>query len=278
MTKVFAIGALGGSGTRVVAQILMEAGLYMGAEFSNENDNLLFTRLFRDPVWEAQSDRRQQFERITIFNKLMSGKTLFPLEAFSAFKAIKENLNYPTSSGQARQLLFEHYTKSNIQPAIWGWKEPNTHIYLEALHTSFPAFKYIHVLRHGLDMAFSKNLKQLNNWGAKFSIEIDGKETEDQLAIKQLDFWIAATKATLEYSKRMGENFYLLRHHNLYESVKVEIEQLFEFLEIATTKDQLDELSSLPKKPQSADLYKNHDLNIFREDQLLAVHELGFEI
>jgi hypothetical protein len=76
----------------------------------------------------------------------------------------------------------------------------------------------------------------------------------------------------------MGENFYLLRHHNLYESVKVEIEQLFKFLEIATTKDQLDELSSLPKKPQSADRYKNHDLNIFREDQLLAVQELGFEI
>jgi len=47
----------------------------------------------------------------------------------------------------------------------WGWKEPNTHIYLEFLSKYFSDLKYIFVIRHGLDMAFSKNQAQLYNWG-----------------------------------------------------------------------------------------------------------------
>ena len=48
---MIAIGALGGSGTRAVAQVFLEAGIYMGDDLNRANDNLIFTRLFKDPNW-----------------------------------------------------------------------------------------------------------------------------------------------------------------------------------------------------------------------------------
>lgn len=58
--------------------------------------------------------------------------------------------------------------------------------------------KYIHVLRHGLDMAFSNNIQQLKNWGLKFNIKLSGEETESQIAVKQLDYWIESTKDIIQ--------------------------------------------------------------------------------
>ena len=42
-----AIGGVGGSGTRLIAQILHEAGFYLGDDLSYAIDNLWFTLLFR---------------------------------------------------------------------------------------------------------------------------------------------------------------------------------------------------------------------------------------
>lgn len=42
-----AVGGVGGSGTRVVAQILSTAGIYMGDDLNIAHDNLWFTLLFK---------------------------------------------------------------------------------------------------------------------------------------------------------------------------------------------------------------------------------------
>ena len=42
-----AIGGVGGSGTRLIAQLLMELGVYMGSDRNDANDNLWFTLLFK---------------------------------------------------------------------------------------------------------------------------------------------------------------------------------------------------------------------------------------
>ena len=45
------IGALGGSGTRVVAQVFMDAGYHMGHDLNSANDNLTFTLLCKRTRW-----------------------------------------------------------------------------------------------------------------------------------------------------------------------------------------------------------------------------------
>ena len=51
-----AIGGLGGSGTRVVAQILRDVGIFMGTDLNGANDNLWFTLLFKRPKILTISD------------------------------------------------------------------------------------------------------------------------------------------------------------------------------------------------------------------------------
>lgn len=41
---IIAIGGLGGSGTRAVAEVFIQAGLFMGDELNKSNDTLVFTR------------------------------------------------------------------------------------------------------------------------------------------------------------------------------------------------------------------------------------------
>src|SRR5947207_2715003 len=46
-----AVGGVGGSGTRVVAALLREAGVYLGADLNDSLDNLWFRLLFRRAQW-----------------------------------------------------------------------------------------------------------------------------------------------------------------------------------------------------------------------------------
>ena len=109
MSKVISIGALGGSGTRAVAQILMNAGVYMGTEFSAQKDNILFTRLFRNPGWKLNSTLDEIDYRIHIFEKIMSGKALTITEAKELNIAIKSNITYPTKDKKRRRFIFNLY-------------------------------------------------------------------------------------------------------------------------------------------------------------------------
>jgi hypothetical protein len=54
--------------------------------------------------------------------------------------------------------------------------------------------KYIHVIRNGLDMSFSKNQAQLFNWGGLFGIRLDSSIS---LPKTSLQFWIKAKKEAI---------------------------------------------------------------------------------
>jgi hypothetical protein len=48
--------------------------------------------------------------------------------------------------------------------------------------------------------------------------------------------------------------------------------------EISCSQDVLERLSWLPKVPGSMGWYKQHDIRLFREDQIDAVREFGFHV
>jgi RNase adaptor protein for sRNA GlmZ degradation len=45
------VGGVGGSGTRLIADILMELGYYIGSDLNKSLDNLAVTLLFKRPRW-----------------------------------------------------------------------------------------------------------------------------------------------------------------------------------------------------------------------------------
>ena len=131
MKKVIAIGALGGSGTRVVAEILMKSGIYFGDVLNYPNDNLIFTSLFKSPKWYKNANKLDFQRRLTIFDKFMNGDVLALKEKYELLRSSVRNKTI------SRDYLFYYKTflrKRSVKNVdYWGWKEPNTQLYLNEI-------------------------------------------------------------------------------------------------------------------------------------------------
>lgn len=285
-----AVGGIGGSGTRLVAEILIRLGFYMGSDLNHANDNQWFTLLFKRPAWFEKHARGKQSEiskGIAIFEKAMTGR-LDPGPAELAFimKAAvpmamrgHDHLHHGRgywSFKRMKNLLRSGGGKS-ARHIGWGWKEPNTHIYLEYLCDYFPSLKYIHVFRHGLDMAYSKNQAQLYNWGRLFGVEMP--LSASLIPKASLKYWIEANrKAIMLGTRLLGDRFYQVNMDELCRHPEKGIHSLTGFLNLNPQKVDLELLMSLPRTPPTAQRYKKHDLQCFSLKEIYELQELGFRV
>ena len=68
------VSGVGGSGTRIIAELLNKMGFYLGNDLNSANDNLLFTLLFKKPKWFMLNSNEKSFEiykRLNLFKKIM---------------------------------------------------------------------------------------------------------------------------------------------------------------------------------------------------------------
>lgn len=277
MGTVVAVGALGGSGTRAVAQILMESGVYMGDDLNHAFDNLIFTRLFKNPLWYSNASKAKIRRRVQVFREYMERERI---SFSSAIELALSSITNPLF--RAHKRIFKNIARKIVKtPAdrsVWGWKEPNTQIYINEIKDVIPEIKYIHVVRHGLDMAFSNNKQQLENWGQRYGLDLNGSESEDELAYKQLSYWVGSTRNALRKGAAMGSNFLLVNHSALCEEPERQIQRLVQFSELNVSSRKVLDLCRIPKVPDSLGRYRSRDLGIFDQWQIDFVKELGFKI
>lgn len=268
-----AIGGVGGSGTRLIANILMEIGFDIGTDLNPSLDNLAFTLLFkRANILELSNPDFEQ--RVTIFIKHMCGTGDFSEQE----KLLIRHLGRLEESGhtvewmQERALLMLS-TQKRYQPGRrWGWKEPNTHISMERLYPLLPNMKYIHVMRNGLDMAFSSNKNQLTLWGPKFI----GPACENT-PFYALKYWHIVHKRILEISRPFQSNFLLLNYDNLVMQTGNDMENLLNFLGVPLTQKLIEAVQPLIQKNESIGRFSMYDLSQFDPADIAFVEELGFQ-
>jgi hypothetical protein len=277
MSKVIAIGALGGSGTRAVAQVLIESGIYMGDDLNEPNDNLIFTRLFKNPPFYRNASRNSLNARLGVFKEYMERNHLSLKNAAILIKSTIDNPIF-----QKNRKLYSNVLKKisnrTMKREIWGWKAPNTHIYINEIYNYFESLKYIHVIRHGLDMAFSNNKQQLLSWGYKYDIHLNGDETEDEMSYKQLDYWVKSTKESIIKGKKLGDDFLLINHSLFCQQPKEQVDRMLSFVGCDISEEVLRNLYKIPKITSSQGRFKDFDLSIFDKNQIDFVKELGFEV
>ncbi|WP_062047162.1 sulfotransferase [Bacillus sp. JCM 19034] len=229
------IGGVGGSGTRVVAEILKALGYYLGP-LNKANDNRKFASYFRQPDWffaKSQNNKQAIYSRLQRFEDEM-----------------------------VNQL-------EKTDKIGWGWKNPITHIYLPFLMNHFPNLRYIHVIRNGLDMAYSGNKEQLKRWGAFYQIPKPTNKTE--LVQSSLDYWIKANKRALNLCQdKLKKRALIIRFESLCNQPEEEINKIISFLKLSQT-TPIDHLASIVRKPSSINRYKEHDISIFTTKQLKDV-------
>ena len=164
----FAIGGLGGSGTRATAMLVRNCGCWLGGDLNDALDNLWFTLLFKRA--SVLIDDEARFE--ALFDAFMARMRGIPptpdMAQTLAALAAQGRFGHSTDWLVAR---LESFTTTSASPPArdrWCWKEPNTHIIIERALRQVPELKYVHVVRDPVYMASSKNRNQLNNWGPLF--------------------------------------------------------------------------------------------------------------
>jgi hypothetical protein len=277
------IGGGGGSGTRVVAAIFLRLGFHLGSDRNSAEDNLLFTLLFKRPRWFARAEVKE-FDRaiVTLKRGMLRGCSLSDLPVLLG--GAKDMVLHSDDYALPRRLL---WTVRRLRAAFrrprhhgrapgWGWKEPNSHIYIEHLARWFPRMRYIHVMRHGLDMAHSANQAQLRNWGSLYGVEHD---SAGSAATRALQFWIRSNQAALSKAEKLlDERFLVVRFDDLCDRPRKEIQRLCDFVGVTVSEQDLDSLAALPQSPASRGRYRDRDLGQFDDASIAAVEALGFAV
>jgi hypothetical protein len=268
-----AVGGLGGSGTRLVASLLAEFGIFLGRDLNRQLDNLAFTLLFKRRetlnLTDAEIDRD-----LRLFATMMARPRELSADerALVLARADEQRSELPPGWLQARAdalLRGPHIPLPARQ--LWGWKEPNAHVLLPALMRNFPDMRYIHVVRHGLDMAFSHNQSQLHYWGDALL----GGPGEPGPA-RALSYWCAAQKRARAYGEEMGDRFLWLDYDHLCVDPHDGLGRLAEFLDLPCP--DRDGLLALIRPPSSMGRFRRADCSMFSSADIKLVAEYGFAV
>lgn len=284
------IGGLGGSGTRVIAEILLSLGYYLGPDLNRPKDNVWFTLLFKRPKWFRRVYKKEHeiYRHLRIFEAAMQGNSLRTPGDISRVISAANRMAF---TGHA-----PHFTGAGIWPfqrAVhmlrgagkippftgWGWKEPNTHIYLPWLIHYYREsnFRYILTVRHGLDMAFSGNQQQLHTWHWFYDIERPKKEAvAPEIALK---YWVRANQKACEYGAVLGSSHFLcVNYDTLCKEPESEIKKLLAFLQLEPSDEEFKAACAIPRIPKTMERYKSYDYSVCAPEDIDAVRHYGFTV
>jgi hypothetical protein len=281
-----AVGGVGGSGTRLVANLMQALGYYIGDDLNESLDNLWFTLLFKRPDWffglDAEAREQDVRQALRIFEKAMTcglRRKVEPLERDFAERAGVEFASYSRTLGagraQVRSILRSKDPRKRHFTG-WGWKEPNTHVFLPQACEFFSDLRYVHVMRNGLDMAYSSNVEQLMSWGRLYGIACP--ESPRQAPRAALQYWVRANRDAIARAKeRLGQRFHVILFDKLCEEPRRHLSDLAKFLGYAPSSDELNELIDLVHYPPTIGRYRQHDLSGLDPEDVAAVCEFGFD-
>ena len=283
------IGGVGGSGTRVLAEILSLFGFYLGNDLNSAKDNLLYTFLFKRPNWFYRNKDNEKTIKtgLDVFHKVMKNRKSFTVQEMifvlkASFSQAFFGHNYTGHGLKLRptkriQKIFATKNDIKIRYVGWGWKEPNSFLIIHYLAEKYNNLKYIHMIRHGLDMAFSKNQNQVFNWGPLYGVKRPKLPAEIPSA--SLQYWIRANQHVLMDGEILGpDRFLQIKFEKLCYSPESEIKKILHFLNIDPARDTYRRALKLPQKPDSMGRYRNHDLGRFDRNDLDILAEFGYSI
>jgi hypothetical protein len=102
-----------------------------------------------------------------------------------------------------------------VDPAglrAWGWKNPRSIYLLPLLDELIPGLRFVHVIRHGLDMAMSGNQNQLSLHGrAVLGAAHDELSPQTRSAL----LWKRVNEVAADYGRTMPGRYFRLRYEDV---------------------------------------------------------------
>jgi hypothetical protein len=243
-----------------VATIVQALGVHLGNDLNGPLDNLGFTLLFKRPrrfahgagLVPADDDLAEAC--LDAFVAAMTHRRPTPWRLAHVARAVLDVGARPgggdvfephdrhsvrsragSALRRARRLVANMADKAP-EPARWGWKEPNSFVFLPVLQRHLPRLRYVHVVRNGLDMAYSANDTQLRNWGQRFGV---GPPTPTGSAeADRLRYWARANAAVADHLDDHG-NGLIVRYEDVVGEPDAAVRRLAAAVELAVTDEAL---------------------------------------
>lgn len=274
-----AVGGIGGSGTRLLAQLLSALDYDMGSDFNDSLDDLSFTALFkRLALWPLDSNLEALERALSVYLTARGCPTPGNISRVQQRARVETLIADIATTSQWREtgtLEDRVATLCEIKPppSSWGWKEPNTYMVLPYLLHALPRLKYIHVLRDGRDMAFSSNKNQLRLWGH----QLLGRTIDPDAPQDALDYWCAAHERLLILQQQHGSRMLLIKFESLVNDPEASLQNLLAFLGI-TTAEIPDKLLALIRRPDSITRYRDRPPLTITGTQSALLQKLGYPV
>jgi len=289
VTGPVVVGGVGGSGTRVVAQMMLGMGFDMGNDLNEPLDDLWFNLLFYRPTWLSNEPRLAAdpipvgldlMRKRAFGQRRLSGPEVGFISRAWTDIAHDRHFGRSPSAWAARRIWRFSRPSASVNAGYhigWGWKEPISHLVAPEILEHFGDARYVHVIRHGLDMAFSTNLNQVKFFGTLFGIAVPAGQRPSP--VDALRYWIRASQRTVGgVCTRVPERTHIVVFDDLCRTPEREVTRLVDFLGVGLGTSRRRELSRLPAIAGSGGRYKSHDLAVFEHRDLEAVAGLGFPL
>ena len=126
------------------------------------------------------------------------------------------------------RLLERHLAQGHGGP--WGWKAPPSIFLLPFFARVLPGMRFVHVLRDGRDIAFSRNQNQPRRYGAALL----GPDAELASPAGAIRLWTQANLTAAQFGEReLGERYLQIRFEDVCSDPQPVIARLLAFLELA---------------------------------------------
>ena len=184
------IGATGGSGTRLIASLLAEAGIFMGVRLNHAGDAMDFEPLLDEEI-----------------NPVLEAAGSLDFDADTLPPALQDRV-----VGRLRRTARAYALDRPSRRMAWGWKNPRAMFLMPLIEAAFPGLRFIHVLRDGRDMALSGNQNQREkHFEARF-----GRAPDTVLQDDSMRLWATSNSEAAAYGRRrLGERYIQLRMEDI---------------------------------------------------------------
>jgi hypothetical protein len=224
------IGGTGGSGTRVAARISQAAGVFMGRDLGQTCDAVQLMR--------GYSHRWGSYAQA-------GGGALSEIQ--------REQMDRDLTAS-----LLKHRDDIPHPGSPWGAKNPRFIFFLPHLHHCLPQVKFIHVIRDGRDIAFSKNQSQVNEVGALYLPDLEARLKTAPAPVRSIALWSQINLQVARFGRdTLGERYLQVRLEDLCADPRPVIQRIFAFLE--TTQPDLQAALAEVKPAASLGCWREQD-------------------
>lgn len=266
-----AIGGVGGSGTRLIAEWMKALGVFTGSDLNASSDTLWFTLLFKHAgILECGEDEFLALTRAFVAG--LTGGSPLPAAAQALLASLAAR-DRPMETRDWLQQRARSLTAAAMLPAHggrWGWKEPNTHLVIDRLWRIQPELRYVHVVRHGLEMALSANQNQVRLWGTA----VLGEDAAPSPA-RSLAYWCKVQQRMQRLLEGNPQRVFWLDYDALCRNPEQGVHDLLRFLGL--DRSNACALAAQVRIP-GAQRHVGQSLSHFRAQDVEYVRSLGYPI